>query len=653
MDANNVDDEDEDIVIQGSALYEHLHNLGYTDFTSVAVLKSTTKNKGRSFRFIDFIHSAKSIFKKLFVVYLRIIQDDTVSKKQVGTILNAKVLLNDHACIIHGCLDKYNCKSWRTMLLKFILLGAVLTSPVYIPFGTRYKSSTNLFILFTLLYVGYIEYTRVYAHRDLKTVVSLQNDLFDLYKKGLKILRYGYKIKLNKRKCSQEFNDLTAGRLKYLQPITENLVKCLEHASRTYYHVSLILTKILPINVFHEDLLTRFEIESFEIRGEINYQKLKNLYHTYILTQSEMLHLLAIAYDNHTWEKSCNKIPELKLAYIIHFLIKYLTVYKNKLSKVIDAYYSFKVEPTLYKYRGSASSQWQDLYMHLYLGSNKLQVAYGHILSIIRDIDDNIYENIPHEDYVENTMLRLNEAMKDIETAKSFVEFSSLFLVKTRNENRTDNYSEMNMLAPVANSDMPVVHDSEPEILDEVFEEYIKDEYLKPLSEECDEILLYNHKRDKSLFKNFMIELKDALVDKQKSMSIRELKALERMQKNVINETNSDDYRYRIPTPPPMPSFDNALSIEQQDDTIKMQSNKSPQESKIVKPILESREDSNENDLHGSLAEKTSPILAIPLPISNEFSLIFPPPFLKASEETFTGSGENSEDEVIETNNEN
>lgn len=64
-----------------------------------------------------------------------------------------------------------------------------------------------------------------------------------------------------------------------------------------------------------------------------------------------MLYLLTIAYDNYTWQQSYKKIPELQLAYIIRFLIMYLSIYKNKLSEHIDAYYSFKLEPISYKYR--------------------------------------------------------------------------------------------------------------------------------------------------------------------------------------------------------------------------------------------------------------------------------------------------------------
>ena len=614
MDVNNSDDED--VVIQGSALYEHLRDSGYTDFESVTVSRSRLDNEERSSKLVDCVRHVKNVFQKLPVVYFGIIQDDSVSKKQVETILNAKVLLNDHACTIHGFVDRYDFKSWRTVLLKSVLFGTIVTYSIYTPFTTQRNSSTSLFGLFLLCCAGYVEYSRARVHRDLRSVISLQNDLFDLCKKGLRILRYGYRMKLSKDKGSRQLYDLTADRLKYLQPITENVVKYLEHASHTYYHVSLILTKLLPADALRDDPLTRFENGSFELRGEVNYQKLKDLYHTYVLTQSEMLHLLAAAYDSHTWRQSYSRIPEAKLARIVRFLKKYLTVYKDELSEAVDDYYSFTVQPTEYKYKGPAASRWRDLYMHLHLASNKLEIAYGHISSILQDIDNNIDENISDEGSAEQKMQRLNAAQKDIANAKDFIEFSTLFLLKSRINNYVGNHSVM--LTSAVNSDLPVVHDSEPEILDEVFEEYIKDEYLKPLSDDSDEIELFYYKKDRALFKNFMAELKDALVDKQKSMSERELKALRRMRKNEAN---------RVSTPPPMPELE---------------------EPGISREIFRGEE--NEEKQCGSLAERP-PISAMPLPTSKELSLFLPPPFLKASEETFAGSGENSEDEVVETEN--
>lgn len=76
---------------------------------------------------------------------------------------------------------------------------------------------------------------------------------------------------------------------------------------------------------------------------------MQKLYHTYLLVQSEMLYLLAIAYDSNTWIRSCQKIPETKLAHIIHILVKELAVYKVELSEVINAYRTCKTEPVRYK----------------------------------------------------------------------------------------------------------------------------------------------------------------------------------------------------------------------------------------------------------------------------------------------------------------
>ncbi|KOX68902.1 hypothetical protein WN51_06822 [Melipona quadrifasciata] len=635
----DITDEDEDVVVKDSFLYEHLHKLGYTDFECVTIEKPTPKNEQKCSKLFDCIFNVRNVFKKLYSIYLEIIQDDSISTKQTEAILSAKILLNDHGCAIYSFLDKYECKPWRTMILKFIIFGTVLSSSVYMFHNTRCRNFVNLSALAVLYYISYMEFLRIRAHGNLKSLVSLQNDFFDLCKKGMKILKYG---------------DLTAGRLKYLQPIMESLVKYLGYIACAYYHASLTLVRLLPTDIYNEDLLTRFESRSFEVHGEINYQKLKILYHTYILTQSEMLQLLAIAYDNRIWRQSYKKIPELRLAYIMEFLIKYLSMYKNKLSKHIDAYYGFKLEP-MYKYRDPDSSQWGDLYMHVYLASNKLQLAYSHMLSILQDIDNDVIEKITGKDCTENTMQKLSAAQKCVETAKDFIEFSSLFLVKSRINHSAIDRLEMNIPMLDADSNVRVVTDSEPEIMDEVFEEYIKEEYLKPLNEEADEISLYYQKRDKTLFKNFMAELKDALIDKKKSMSERESRALERMYKAITTKSTSNDQSQRIPTPPPIPFFD-ASSIKSNNkvsnDATKLQSSKLSEKSD-VKSIDKSMEDLEKKNTSNALTKEESPISIIRLPRGAEFSSFLPPSFLKSEEETFIGSGENSEDdEEIKAENE-
>nr|XP_033329363.1 uncharacterized protein LOC117222029 [Megalopta genalis] len=642
MNGDIVDDEDEDVVIQGTPLYEHLHQMGYTDFESIKLDRSDLTKEKRSYtKLIDFVQYVRNSFKKLFLIYSKLNQDDSVSKKQVSTILDAKVLLNDHACIIHSFLDKYNYRPWRTTLLKILSSGIILSASILFP--SVYKNTIRCFGLSIISYASYIEYSRAGVRKDLKTMISLQNDLFDLYKKGLKILKHGYKINLNRNKCSQQFYDLTADNLKHLQPIMENVITCLEHVSATYYQISLILIKLLPKNMPYDNLLTTFETAVFEIHGEIHYKKLQNLYYTYILTQSEMLYLFAIAYDGLTWQESGSTIPEFKLAYIVHFLVKYLSVYQRKLSKIIDVYYSSKIEPISFQYKGPVAFHWQNLYMQLYLTTNKLQLAYGHVLSILQDIDDNVIKNMAEKDAIENTLRKLSQIQKDIEAAKDFIEFSSLHLLKTQIRDRTENHIEKDVLTPEVDADIRIVHDSEPLIMDEVFEEYIKTECLKSLNDESDEVPICNSKWDKSLFKNFMIELKDVLVEKHKCMSERELKALQRMHKGTINETASEDVcQTLVPSSNAFPTIDKSQNTADGNfnDTVNNQINCSSEERESVKPMFENDDDYSD--------EERIPIIPIALPRNKEFSLFLSPPFLQAAEETFTGSGENSEDEINE-----
>lgn len=281
--------------------------------------------------------------------------------------------------------------------------------------------------------------------------------------------------------------------------------------------------------------------------------------------------------------------------------------------------------------------------MHLYLASNKLQLAYSYVLSILQDIDNDVIENVTNEDYMEKTMQKLTAAQTSIETAKDFIEFSNLFLVKLQNNDITVNHLKTNIPVSVANSNIHIrsIIDSEPEILDEVFEEYIKEEYLKPLNEEIDEISLYNYKRDKALFKNFMSELKDALIDKKKSMSERESKALQRMYK-IKENTLENDYIPQILTSQSISSY-NTFSLIHDDNknfdcAQKQQLNELFEKPNITKSNNKSKENLNEKDMNILMEEK------LPLPRNIEFSSSLSS-FLKVEEETFIGSGENSEDD--------
>lgn len=152
----------------------------------------------------------------------------------------------------------------------------------------------------------------------------------------------------------------------------------MEDISYIYYECSLLIAKLIPSDIFNGVLFTKFEYNTFWALGEINYEVLKvskqyillyfqvyifvkfclqyifisflqKSYHTYLLVQSEMLHLLAIAYDTNTWINYCQKIPEMELAHIINFLTRKLAIYKAKLSKILNDYDTCKTEPIQYK----------------------------------------------------------------------------------------------------------------------------------------------------------------------------------------------------------------------------------------------------------------------------------------------------------------
>lgn len=71
----------------------------------------------------------------------------------------------------------------------------------------------------------------------------------------------------------------------------------------------------------------------------------------YLLIQSEMLYLLAIAYKQDTWQ-NFEGCPEIKLSHVINNLIENLEKYFTKLSKVLIEFSTKKFEPQhrVYKY---------------------------------------------------------------------------------------------------------------------------------------------------------------------------------------------------------------------------------------------------------------------------------------------------------------
>ncbi|KAL2712536.1 uncharacterized protein V1478_018059 [Vespula squamosa] len=664
-------EEDEEVIFEGSDLYEHLFALGYADFETATVSKpQLTSRKESIYMNANIINDiGRNIYRYILNLKSWIIQDCSLSKEQLDIILSAKTLLDDHAYAINSYTQKYFPSTpWKKILRNLLVNGTLIASSMYLIF-CKHKKALNVIITFCILYfTGYRNYKDLQTHKELKQLILLQNEFYDLCNKGLKILRHGYKIKINSKKVNQPFHDLMGERLIYLQPIMENLIKCMEDLCQIYHHIICIMTTQFPKYVFNQIIITTFEDNAFKIRGEINYEALKQLYYTYALMQSELLYLLAIAYDTKTWSLTHDKISKTNLIYIIYKLNKQLIKYKNKLSLCINSYYNCKVEPVQYNFKGPVTSKWQDVYLHLNLTSNKIQQAYDRIISMINDIDTCTDDTSTNEEMLEKIIKKMDEMYKQIDTARNFAEFSSLLITKIKYKNSKTSYTKQDTKIQNVNENLPVIIDTEPEILDEVFEEYIKEEYLKPLYQEDEEILLQEYKLDKLLAKNFMSELKEALIDKHRTMSERESKALQRMYRNVINSANdlgSNNLKSSIPIPPPMPSLaNNSISLHNNDsincDHNNIFSTESTNTSNtgifhtqtsnvnnIVKNFkyTDTNNESTIEDNEDSTVFRSLSLKKFQNPVI-QFGLNMPPQLLSMNEEMFIGSGENSESDI-------
>lgn len=322
-------------------------------------------------------------------------------------------------------------------------------------------------------------------------------------------------------------------------------------------------------------------------------------------------------------------------------------------------------------------AKWQDPSVQLDLASYKLQLAYNQVFSIFKDIDDCINQETDIDNKtIEILMQRLDRAFKEIDVAKSVTEFVVLLMARSgfrKNESKNDP-SVINDITIDQNPNLPVIIDSDPEILDEVFEEYIKDEYLESLHEETDKYSLEQQKLDKLLVKNFMSELKEALVDKHKSMSERESKALQRIYKNISKDSvsNTEDNKncQFIPIPPPMPAYyiwsspssninskykkiiPSTCKIKNNDSSIQEKIDDSDEEDNSIRmlkcknifniPSAEACKGGNEESFLSQILLETQ---------ATQYVTKLPPAFLQ--EETFVGSGENSEDEIVNNSSDN
>ena len=77
---------------------------------------------------------------------------------------------------------------------------------------------------------------------------------------------------------------------------------------------------------------------------------LQNIYYTYLLVQSEMLYLLAIAYNPDTWHNA-SVCPEMELSHIINNLVKIVEKHSSRILKLLNEYSSKKFIPEHKEYK--------------------------------------------------------------------------------------------------------------------------------------------------------------------------------------------------------------------------------------------------------------------------------------------------------------
>ncbi|XP_063994935.1 uncharacterized protein LOC135172658 [Diachasmimorpha longicaudata] len=618
------DDLEEDVVIEGSDLYNVLKQIGSPEFECTPVIRSgfpdnweesdfKIQDTPKSYRFSNFYQCIKN--------FISFNEDRNKQKsrglKELEIILQLEPLLDDHSSWIQNILkDQLDLKiDNKPPFLLWILSGSLLLTTSFLSPRLTIPGLITAASLSTL--TVYQKYSQRCSLQRLRNLVSTQNRLFHLQRRSLKILRTGYGMILDSNRPRRKFSDLEVNRLKYLQPICEKLYRCIEQCSRAFYRASHSLFPLLPSPRDSKDLINNFEEDFLKIQGEITYKKLERFYYTCILAQSDMMNLLSIAFKDGS--RSC--VTQLKISVIVGNLQRTLMVHERALSSLMEDYSSSKTVSIPRRDKKVGNAKFRDLYVHVDLLSRKLQTAYSTVSSILEDID-NVSRAGGNSDSLVSMM---NEAYKQIDTARDFAEFNILVMKKLQS-------GEIGQRAPcrddpeetIQRKDLPVVFDTDPQVMDECFEEYIREEYLKPLCED-DDVSLERAKMDQLLERNFMRELKGVLVEKYRSMSEREARALLRYRKGSCGE---DRESLRIPVPPPLP-------VREDQSTEYGRKHRRP----VPLPRRSTRAaDVGEND--GKEESEERERFSIKMAFEGKI------PAFTCDEETFVGSGENSEEEL-------
>uniref|UniRef100_A0A0C9PXV3 Gcp protein n=1 Tax=Fopius arisanus TaxID=64838 RepID=A0A0C9PXV3_9HYME len=607
------DDPEEDVVIEGSELYIALKRIGVPEFECTFVNRTRFPDDwqhlddSKSQRRIYNCSRLLNAFQCIRNYFFRKSEDREIlnGTEELKIILQLQPLLDDHSSCIQEILKSRedsefsNTPSWRILSGSLMLAGLLLSPDLRVPgFITAFSLSTL---------TVYQKYSERSFLRNLKNLVSTENNLFHLQKKSLKILRNGYGMTLDSNPSRRKFTELELNRLQHLQPLCEDLCRCIEHCSRTFYKTSHSVIDLSPIPLDSTRLINILEDDSLKIQGEITSKKLEQFYYTYILTQSDMMNVLSVVLSGST-----NRGMKLKLSRIIINLQRTLKHHEEKLSSVIKKYQSSKTVTIPRRKKRTESLKYRELYMHVDLLSRKLQTAYATVSSILEDIDNISTDETPNS--VDSLVLRMNEAYKQLDTARDFAEFNILVMKKLQN-NREPQIPHGEPEESEERKQLPVIFDADPQVMDECFEEYIREEYLKPLCQD-DDGDVERAKMDKLLERNFMRELKGVLVDKYRSMSEREAKALLRYRKDL----RQDKFCEAIPVPPPLPRADEVRHRLPVPLPRRVKAGLGP-----------------ERDAIGDMEPQER--LSIRMAIGERVAFT-------VDEETFVGSGENSEEEL-------
>ncbi|XP_015119058.1 uncharacterized protein LOC107042506 [Diachasma alloeum] len=620
------DDSEEDVVIEGSDLYNVLKQIGSPEFECTPVNRSEFPDNWDESD--DFKNQDTPKYSCLSNIYQSIknyfsSNEDGNKKvsyglKELEIILQLDPLLDDHSSFIQSILkDHLDLQTYDDKKTAFpfrILSGSLLFTASFLSPNVRIHGLITALSLSTLTI--YQKYSRRCGLQRLRSLVSTQNRVFHLQRKSLKILRNGYGLTLDSNRARRKFSDLEVNRLQYLQPICEGLCRCIEQCSRTFYKTSYSLFSLLPSPLQSANLINTFGQDPFKIQGEITYKKLQRFYYTCILAQSDMMILLSIVLA----DGSRNYRMQLKISRIINNLRRTLTTHERGLSSLIEEHSSSKTVSIPRRDKKNDSLKYRDLYMHVDLLSRKLQTAYSTVSSILEDI-----ENSPRAGAdVDSLVSMMNEAYKQVDTARDFAEFNILVMKKLQNCGGSHQVPHDEPEESMEREKLPVIFDADPQVMDECFEEYIREEYLRPLCED-DDISVERAKMDELLERNFMRELKGVLVVKYRNMSEREARALLRCRKGSCG---GDGGGVGIPVPPPLPIREDHSREDGRKDRRPV-----PLPRRGTRTSVPGEDDGNRESV-GS--ERFSIKMAIGGRI----------PAFTVKEETFVGSGENSEEEL-------